>query len=240
MKKLLILLLLFPIALHGQGKYKTMVIHKRKTESAPTWTNLVRWWDMTETSGGVTYDLVGSDDGTITGATQAATGLVFDGSGDYVTLSSGFNYSAGTILVWIKPNGDGTVDVWGGASGAMKMTFYSEYRPRFMEVCGGGTSVVSFSLTNATWNLLGVVWDNSANTVRYSLNGGSFETETDWTYDPTVNMTRIGKNITCASYSDFIGEMKKFAVFSDKKSDAYITAFYNSGSGTEYTDGDPL
>lgn len=206
--------------------------------TTPTWTNLISWWDMTETSGGTAYDSHGTDDGTVTGASQTSGGVVFDGTGDYIDIT-GSTVTDATFLFWIYPNGDPDCDIFGVGSNSagFKLSLWTSYRMRAMLAGSGGTTVVSLTLTNATWNFVSVVVDGTANTVRYGVNG-SYETETDWNYDPTANTNRIG----ASNYDlgEFIGTLKKFAWFSDKKSDAYITAFYNSGSGTEYTDGDPL
>lgn len=232
--KAVILLLCLSVPLMGQ-RYKTMMVTPKEQAAGgggPSWTNLERWYKMmTDTT-----DSENSQDGTAYGASVSGDSCyVFDGN-DSISIPA---YSDGTYTVIFQayPDNDGDADLFGGGEGAPKLTMWTSYRLRFMEAGSGGTTVAALSLNNGQWNLVSVVVDGTANTVRFGVDG-SYETETDWTYDPSAGITRIGGS----SYdlNEFVGYIRNFVIFSDAKSDAYITAFYNSGDFTEYEDGDPL
>lgn len=229
------------ITLSGHSQLQNYVKFREpivSASAAPTWTNLLSWWKMTESGGGTAYDSHGSDDGTVTGATQSTDGITFDGSGDYVDITGHVVSGSATFLFWCRPNGDPDCDVFGQSSGAgaLKATMWLNYRFRIMKAGGAGSSVVSLALTNASWNFVSIVVNGAANTVRFGVNG-SYETETDWNSIPDAHTDRIGASTY--DLGEFVGDLKEFAWFSDTKSDAYITAFYNSGAGTAYEDGDP-
>ena len=99
---------------------------------------------------------------------------------------------------------------------------------------GGGSTPAAANLTYAQENMLAVV--RSGNNFRFFMNG-TFETET-YTADFTVGINEIG-GYASATYLAFLGTMRNIFIFDDAKADSYITAFYNSGSYTDYADGDP-
>jgi hypothetical protein len=88
-------------------------IYKGDVWSFTTWVapNFISWWKFDEGSGSIAYDSVGDNDGTIYGATwttgQINGALSFDGSNDYVALSSfTVNTNNGTISLWFKTSAD--------------------------------------------------------------------------------------------------------------------------------------
>lgn len=79
-------------------------------------TGLMGYWPLNESGGTTATDLTGNKNGTITGATPGATGIVtntgdtcfsFDGSGDIVTIGADadFNNAAFCIEMWFSKTG---------------------------------------------------------------------------------------------------------------------------------------
>jgi len=209
--------------------------------AAPTWTNLIAWYSFDETSGNL-LDLYGDDDGVLTGCTQGETGKIgtaysFNGSPDLIILDTGYTVGTGTFTFagWVYPTSDGG-GIMGGGAGAFEIVLYTdgEYqnrRPRVMEGAGTGSGVASLVLTDSDWNFLTVVRDGT--NFRFGVNG-SYENETG-TFDFNTPSNIIGGN---SAYGYFAGKLDEFAYFSDAKSDAYLTAMYNSGNGKAYADGE--
>jgi hypothetical protein len=232
--KIVILLLCLSVPVMGQ-KYKTMVaapITQAAGGGGTSWTNLERWYKlMTNTN-----ESENSQHGTAYGASVSGdTCYVFDGD-DSISIPA---YTDGiyTIIFEAYPDNDGSANLFGGDENSPKLSMWTSYRLRFMQAGSGGTSVADLSLNNGQWNLVSVVVNGTANTVRFGVDG-SYETETNWDYDPTEGITRIGGSRY--DLNEFVGYIRNFVIFSDAKSDAYITAFYNSGNFTTYEDGDPL
>ena len=83
---------------------------------------LVAWWP----GDGNANDIVGDNDGTLAGDTTFATGMVgqafsFDGAGDYVDITSGFNlgnrsFSVDMWILYEDAGQNGNVFVWGATS----------------------------------------------------------------------------------------------------------------------------
>lgn len=240
MRKLFsILLLMLSLSVTAQT-YRVMNVGKGRevseTGSTPTWTNLEMWLSMTESSGTVADSSGNGYTGTVYNATQSTSGITFDGTGDSVSISP-FLDNVCTIYLWVEPDSDPDCDIFGGESGAFKLNMWTNYRLRAMQAGAGGTSVTDLALTNSTYNFVSLRIDADGDSVRFGV-GSSYETETNWTYTPTVGITTIGASKF--DLGEFVGKIKYFVVFSDLKTDAYTTAFYNSGNGTFYSEGDPL
>jgi len=203
-----------------------------------SWTNLVSWWKMTEASGGTAYDSHGDDDGTVTNATQSSGGIVFDGTDDEVSVSpSAYGTGDFTIIMRINPTytagyGRAVID---GPTGAFEFQIYEGTTFRINIEGGGNTDfTTSALLTPGSWNMLAIVREGS--NFRCFANG-VFENET-LSADFTAGWSDFGiENQT--TKADFLGTIRDVCHFSDAKCDEYITAFYNSGSYTDYEDGDP-
>jgi hypothetical protein len=103
--------------------------------------DLVGWWKFDEGSGTIAYDSAGSNNGTVTGATWTTEGeingaLSFDGSDDYVALSS-FTVSTnnGTIALWFQTSADFSANY--GSYGYL-ISQNSQY-DGYLAVAGNGT-----------------------------------------------------------------------------------------------------
>lgn len=164
--------------------------------------------------------------------------MTFDGTDDYVAITGeAFGTDPFTIIMRVNPtNGYGDRGIIGADHyDAMALVQHTDYRARMVIENGTGSGVVSLQMTPGTVNMLAVV--RNGDTIRFFVNG-SFENETFASQNFTATTDRLGAVQT--GYSDFVGTLRDVAWFSDAKSDAYITAFYNGGSFTEYEDGDPL
>lgn len=208
-----------------------------RSQPTPTWTNLLHWYSFDEASGDL-LDLYGDDDGTLTGCTQGSTGKIndaytFNGSTDLITLDTGevIDWDDFTFAGWCYPTTD-EGGIWGGTSGSVAISLYGSYRPRVTIEGGGGSGVAAITMTDSTWNFLTVVRDGD--TFRFGING-SYENETFAGEKFTGNFNRIGKT---GAYGNWTGMLDEFALFSDVKTDEYLTAIYNSGDGKSYWDGE--
>ncbi len=205
------------------------------TPSGPTWTNLVNWFKLNEISGGtVANSADAGNPGTVYNVTLGSGGATFDSDDDSIVFNGTTIGSSATFLLRVEPNSDGDCDIFGGDIGALKVSFWTAYRMRTLITGGGGTSVYSTSATNSTYQLLSIVVNGSI--IRYGINGANYENQT-WGETITSGTDRIGGSRY--DLNEFRGRIRDFVEFSDVKSDSYITAFYNSGTYTEYEDGDP-
>jgi len=214
---------------------------RQDTVTPPTWTNLISWWKMAETSGGIAYDSEGSDDGTVNDATQTSGGVVFDGTNDSIDVDgTTFGVGTFTIIMRVTPS-DASARrecIWGGATNALAIDIF-EGDTLYMGKTGATHCSPSTALNPDEENFLAIVRNGTS--VRFFINDNTVEVE-DWSYlSATIHVsasTSIGED-TSGGDDDFTGTINNLCCFSDAKSDAYIAAFYNSGSYTEYEDGDP-
>ena len=242
MKNLIILLLLlFSVSVvSAQSIIRAQPFYTSPTGAIPVWTNLISCWPMIETSGGIAYDVSPTgDNATVTGATQTANGVVFDGtSGNYLTISTpAFGTADFTIILIINPTATSSPfyrNILFGPTNSFLWSLYVNRRPRALITGGGGSTPTSITLTYGVENMLAVV--RSGNNFRFFING-SFETQA-YTADFTAGLDEIG-GYQNSTYLAFLGTMRNIFIFDDAKADSYITAFYNSGSYTDYADGDP-
>lgn len=201
----------------------------------PTWTDLIVWYEFNETSGTYAYDShTNNYTATVSGATQTAGGLVCDGADDYAfSTNLGIVGTTETFLFWVQPNGDETCHIIGGQTGAFEINITSGYTLNVAIASGSSSTSTDLTLTNGVMNFVSVVIDGS--TVRFGVNG-VYENET-YSLTPSAATRYFGAS--ALGVNDLNGTLKKVAWFSDAKCDEYITAFYNSGSGTSYSAGDP-
>jgi hypothetical protein len=167
--------------------------------------NLISWWKFDEGSGSTAYDSAGSNNGNITGATwtmgQINGALSFDGSNDYVALSS-FTVSTnnGTISLWFKTSADFTANYGGQGHLINRNDLYYSY----LAVVGNGT--VPYKMVGETdsqndyfvniegvatvgaWNHIAVSFYNKQ--AKTYLNGELLQTKTISNSSLTLN--RIG------------------------------------------------
>lgn len=125
-------------------------------------------WTLDETSGTTADDSVGNNDGTVSGATWVAgkvdNALSFDGTNDYVSLSSvgALQAKSASIVAWVKP---------GGTSGYRPIVTQYEYsagdrgyyfcledgQPAFYLNSAGGAC--STAITSGEWSHVAGTYD---------------------------------------------------------------------------------
>lgn len=223
----------------GLGGHNIGVIASSR-ESDELWTNLVSWWKMTETSGDA-LDSHGSDDGTVTGVTQTSGGLVFDGTDDDVAISpDAFGTGNFTIIMRVTPTDTpGTMEqLWGGVANSLLIRIY-EARVIYVEIEGGSSVFPITVLDEDVENFVAIVRDSIDDSITFYINDNAGELET-LSANFSASSTTIGIDTSGGSWADFTGTLSNLCYFTDAKSAAYIEAFYNSGSYTDYEDGDPI
>lgn len=223
-------------------------------------TGLESYWKLDEASGTI-LDSHGSNDGTLTGATYGATGVIndaidFDGTGDYITISDvlDFDYNEPfSIQCWYKPNSASTDNhflvakqesggnfrgyaLWRGGSG-------QNHRLLF-ELVSTPSNLLSFKgttqLTNTSkWYHIVATYDGSDAVSGMTLYiDGSSESSTGTTDSlstTTVNAVDlvIGARGTGQETDGVLDEV---GIWSRELSASDVTTLYNSGSGTPYGD----
>jgi hypothetical protein len=203
------------------------------------WTNLIRWWKFTETSGdAVEYAIGGGTfDATIFNATQTSSGLDLDGTADWANINiPGMGTDDFTIIMRINPTAQ-TVSrcILGGDTDCFILAYDASEGLIAAQDEGSSSNATNLTMNTGSVNMIAVI--RSGNTFRFFING-LFENET-LTADFTTAISFLaGSNHTYLNR--MIGIIRDLCYFNDAKSDAYITAFYNSGSYTEYEDGDPI
>jgi hypothetical protein len=142
---------------------------------------LVAYWKLDETEGGVAHDSVGDNDGTLNGnpVWQPAGGkinraLELDGVDDYVSTPFILDPAAGafSVFAWIKggspgqviisqTDGTGTGATWlgtGPSDGTLMSALVSSGR-------FGSPLVSNAVITDGQWHHIGLVWDGSYRTL---------------------------------------------------------------------------
>ena len=206
------------------------------SQNSELWTNLTHWWKMTETSGDI-IDSHGTSDGTIGGgATQTSSGIVFDGTADWANISIGTLGSDNfTIILRINPTtGYSNRALIGGNENCFQLAHDSSYGLLTGIANGSSSTATSINMTTGSVQMIAVI--RSGSTFRFFIES-NFENET-LSANFTGGSTFVG--VCNYTFTNIVGTVRDVAVFSDAKSDAYITAFYNSGSYTDYEDGDPI
>ena len=137
--------------------------------------NLIAHWKFDETSGSTADDVCGTYDGTTTGATVNQTGIdtkaySFDGSGDYVSVSSLSN-NEGTVSFWVKPNS--TSEQWiltQSNSGATSFLSFQIHSSKFrIEQNGTNRFTIGDNIGTGQW--YHVAWTSDGSTWKGYING---------------------------------------------------------------------
>jgi hypothetical protein len=218
--------------------------------SFTTWIepNLVSWWKFDEGSGTIAYDSAGDNDGTVYGATWT-TGpiggaLSFDGSGDYVALSS-FTVStnSGTIALWFKTSANFS----GNYGGQGYLISQNSQYVGYLTVAGDGT--VPYWIIGETntqddyfvdvegaapvgaWNHVAVSFDNK--TAKTYLNGVLIRTKS--VTNSSLTLDRIGGRIS----EFFNGEIDDTRFYDRALSAEEIWQLYQQGFGPKAVNPNP-
>lgn len=222
-------------------------------------TGLESYWKLDEASGTIA-DSHGANDGTLTGATYGATGVInnaidFDGTGDYITIGDvlDFDYNEPfSIQAWYKPNSAGAdnhfivskqedsgnfrgYSLWRGGSGQSHRVLW--------ELVSTGSNLLSFrgttQLTNTSkWYHIVATYDGSDDvsgmTVYIDAVSESSTGTTNSLSTTTVNAIDlvIGARRTAQETDGLIDEV---GIWSRELTSSDVTALYNSGSGLAYS-----
>jgi hypothetical protein len=215
--------------------------------SAALTDNLVSYW----TFDGNAEDSVGSNDGTVTGATYGASyGIIngaysYDGSGDYIDVgnSSTLNpTTALTVAAWIKiPASPDSSDVIfakrSSTAYAYDMSFSSASGLMYWRINSNTYAAISTTdFRDNTYHFIVGTYDKSK--IYLYVDG---ELEDDYTYSSDINKIteklyfgRRGAGFTTANTGYLTGYIDELGLWSRALSQSEITALYNSGSGLQY------
>jgi len=227
-------------------------------------TGLLEYLTFEEASGTIenksqSGDSVGTaGDGTVTGATYGATGIIgdclsYDGVNDKCTLGSTlstFNIfqsatAQWTLNFWVKPTSHANQDVivdssnatssnngitvdFRGASGAISCQVFENGN-----IVNSGTTTLTAG--SGSWHMISIRYD-------YSLGSANLKISIDDSTPETDNKTKDGiggspsGNLTlgeayAGNDGSFDGLADEFSLWSRVLTDAEITTLYNSGSG---------
>jgi hypothetical protein len=202
---------------------------------------LIAHYPLHEDSGGTAYDVRGSNDGTVNGATQGASGILgttaysFDGS-DSVTLGDVYNGTGEkfSIVGWVKPTtisgkhtvisaSDGTGD-WSiilrlESDGTMYLYFReSNYTP----ASGGSLS------TNNWYHVIGT---HDGSTIRLYIDGVEIDSASVSSLNEPSNTWDIGRQ-SSNDGENWIGELNDIRIYDHALSAQEVQYLYQVVAAT--------
>lgn len=210
---------------------------------------LVSYWKLDESSGNA-LDAHGSNDGTVTSATQGSTGKIntsyyFNGLG-YITIGDILSGpTAFSISVWfIKDNTNGEFLInkgiglgtereyllaYDNADGKMFVTFYDETNDT-STVTKANSAITA---DGATWHHLVMTWDGS--TVTFYLNGSN---DGGGANSEVIRNTSSNFAICWDEHPSlqryWTGKVDEIGIWNRELTSDDITTLYNSGNGLSY------
>jgi hypothetical protein len=201
-------------------------------------TDMVLYWPFDEMTGTTTDDVMGTNDGTLNGATWAAghTGgaLSFDGVDDYVAIpdaaSTLLKNDSGTIAVWVNPTAVGDNDVIVGfgdtgpcAGSTIGLGIWNNVRPWH---CYGGYDWDSNTpVSPGVWTHLTYTWDN---TTEYIYKNGQFTESRPRNFNYLPGPARIGHGYWGDPANAYPGLIDELKVYDRTLSALEIQALYNT------------
>jgi hypothetical protein len=205
--------------------------------------DLVSYWKLDESSGNAS-DSVGSNTGTNTGVTYAASkinnGAVFSGSGSDTSYNFGdsttlrFGTGSFSLAFWLYLNGTPAADKSLFNKDPDGTKFFSTIKTdrtiRIKNLINTTTDYYSSALTADTWYHVVILRDG--NTQKIYLNG----TENLTTNGTAVDISASGSSLTFSKASNdyFKGGLDETGIWSRALSSTEVTALYNSGNGNQY------
>jgi len=200
--------------------------------------NCVSYWKFD----GDATDSVGSNDGTITGATNGSSygkineGYNFDGN-DYITLPDTFNPSAYTVSVWIKAAATSSpqqiIDNTGTAANkSFKILLYNNtlYFRHYDSSGSNHDITTSFSDTSG-WHHILFKWDGTTTTAYIdNVSKGTSGVSSI----STTNKMRFGARPLSSPDQYYTGNMDEVGIWSRALTSTEISELYNSGDGKQY------
>jgi hypothetical protein len=218
-------------------------------------TNLTSYWKLDESSGNAldansTNVLI--DNGTV-GAT--AGGIIngartFNGSTQYFNVASNASLDVGatdfSFTCWVKLTTVASLQALiskraGGAAGQYVL-YYDNGTSRFDFFVYNGTTFIgatanTFGLpSTGTWYFLAVVVDDTAKTIKISVNAGAQDTSASYTTSipSRTDAFQIGaEQIVAQNFLN--GAIDEVGFWKRKLTTAEITQLYNSGAGYAYS-----
>jgi hypothetical protein len=227
-------------------------------------TGLLAYYTFEEAGGTIenksqSGDSVGTaGDGTVTGATYRASGVIgdclsYDGTNDkctFGTVKATFNEvlsatAKWSIILWLYPDTFVKNDIVLDSANSTNSNKGIDCR---LESTGGAmtftiaengsivqTGTTTATLTQSAWNMVAITYDyslGSAN-LRFSINDGTVETDNKIKDGlggtPTYDLTLA--EAAAGNDNPFDGKADEFSFWNRVLTDAEITTLYNSGSG---------
>jgi len=227
--------------------YSTDLDFKIYGKSALT-SGLVNYWKFDETSGTTAYDAHGSNDGTITGGVsinqtgKLGKSFYFDGSDDYVTLSSIPHTGTGdfSIFAWVKTTDSGsrrTIINYGttGISSNEELYLYKEDtngKLKFdLRNFGGPTS--SVAINDGNWKHVGVV--NNGGTIQLYVNGVASGPSQSMSPNIKTGSQQIGCDTDAGGPENlWLGNIDEVGIWNRALTADEVSNLYNNGDGLPY------
>ncbi|MBA4372565.1 MAG: hypothetical protein C0402_06845 [Thermodesulfovibrio sp.] len=215
--------------------------HNKPCVQAPS--GLVSWWSGDDTA----LDMVGTNNGILSGTTYDAQAFKFDGIDDYVSVPASSNWAFGT--------GDFTVEFWTfGTSDDFKRPLINNRKTPAsdnmwaIEIYGVANRVEFHSglnifleatnlLTSSSWNHVAVI--RNSGLLSMYINGNLSGSIANTTNFSEINDLQVGRDIMDGNQllgRTFQGLMDEVAIFNRALSQAEIQAIYNAGSAGKCKD----
>jgi len=210
--------------------------------------NLVSYWKC-DTSGTFT-DIHGTNTGTINGATYTSSGKInggysYDGTNDYVELSSLPGYSAFSFSLWIKrADLDQTSYILDQPSGTNHAYALYELGTDRMGFRITNTSNIQTSLTSSVlfndtnWHHVVCTFDKDLSSNRMKIYvDGTLDVQSDATSLAVISVTNKFKLCAIGDLSStlfFKGVIDEFGIWTKALTSTEVSSLYGTGSGLPY------
>lgn len=203
-----------------------------RSSTNPLSDGLVAWWPLAEESGATAYDLAGSNNGSATGTTTGNVGVMgmpcrsFDGTDDYISLSSISDIEDNTISLWMNSNDVSSV----GTCIALLANNNQRIRTNSGNVeyavrSNGSTTTITKSASNNVWyHLVGV--HKSDDTMQFYVNG-ELAGETTKADSSAGGSDRIGRANADSRF--FNGEIADVRIYNRSFSASEVQTLYEMG-----------
>ena len=166
--------------------------------------NTIGYWSFDEGTGSTAYDIVNSNDGTISGASWVGvdykTALQYDGSDDYVEVSDSddFDVTDLSIDMWVKFNTIPTDTNYGLVykDDQFALSFLGSSQNLKFALFGDASYGNKTSWNTNRWYHIVVTFDDANNTVKFYVDGKLDATDTGMNenLDPSSEVMHIGKS----------------------------------------------
>jgi len=216
--------------------------------SADLTTDIKSYWKFD----GNAIDSVGSNDGTVTGATYTASGKInkaydFDGINDYISFSD-FG-SVKSFSIWIKPDvaittssGGSGIFEFDGTHNAVWLGFFTgAFSNELITLTTSGstdnyfywdTSDIGVSSITTDWHLISFVWSSADSNYHLYYNG--VDCGLGNTFGSPVELDFNAPYFGRRGTSYFNGILDEPAIWNRALTSTEISELYNSGTGLQY------